>query len=292
MVAPAAVSRPPGAASSGAAGDDRPQPVIGVRLYAVPTPEGLALVAPESALADLRDVGYILADYPAAIRVDLLGAAPLAEAVEEADVLILLRRSAVVATTAADSAGGRLSAVGPLGAWYATVLVWAWLLLLFAGQNVVQVAGALWLIAGLPWARRAYRRRLDGWGRRGADGLAAVNGPVEVRCLAHAGLARLAALMESAPNDPLAACREAARACPSAGVSDLSAFYAALAAGTPPALAWLPVVRRPSPAAPQAVLDAVTSGPAPREADETLEREMARREGPEGETLRTSSTPI
>ena len=71
------------------------------------------------------------------------------------------------ATLAPDPALGRLERIGPAGLWYACLLVWGWLLLLFAADVPAQVAGALWLVAGLPLARRAYRRRLRAWGRRG-----------------------------------------------------------------------------------------------------------------------------
>lgn len=248
MVAPAGVS---GAvapdwqqAPLSAPGAAQRDPAIGVRVYAVPTPSGDALVAPESVLADLRDIGYLLADYPSAVRVDLLCATGVPGAVPEDAVVALLRHGAAAAALMADPGGRRLGAVGPRGAWYATVLVWAWLLLLFAAQNVVQVAGALWLVAGLPLARRAYRRRVAGWERQGVAGLAAISEPVEVRCVSHAGLARIAEVIDGMPGAPAAACRAAARACVGAGLAELGAFYDRLGTGEAPAQVWLPLAPR------------------------------------------------
>lgn len=292
-----------------APGAGQRKPAIGVRVYAVPTPSGDALVAPDSVLADLRDAGYLLADYPTGVRVDLLCATAVPGAVPEDAVVTLLRHGAAAAGVMADPGGRRLAAVGPRGAWYATVLVWAWLLLLFAAQNVVQVAGGLWLVAGLPLARRAHRRRVVGWERRGVAGLAAFAGPVEVRCVSHAGLALIAGVIDSMPGAPAAACRAAARACVGAGLAELSSFYDRLGTGEAPARVWLPLAPRPATSMPHSM--SAPSDPLPQpspvpEGDGLAEQQALVPEAPtlespvpdsplpevpEGGALRTSSTP-
>jgi hypothetical protein len=59
-----------------------------------------------------------------------------------------------------------------------------------------------------------------------------------VRPVPHGGLAEIARLLAQGRDDPAAACREAARACPGAGLADLALFYGALAGGTAPPGVW------------------------------------------------------
>jgi hypothetical protein len=159
-------------------------------------------------------------------------------------VVTLLRRAAAAATLGADVASQRQTGIGPSGPWYATLLAWGWLLLVFAAQSPAHAIGALWLIAGLPAMRNGYRRRRQAWDRHGAAGLHAVAGAVAVRPLPHAGLARLATVLARTPDDPSAALRAVAQACPDAGVAGLVPFYAALAAGAVPAGVWSPLTPR------------------------------------------------
>ncbi|HVG98937.1 MAG TPA: hypothetical protein VNK05_18660 [Chloroflexota bacterium] len=232
--APAAAAPAPPAAAPPAA----PGPVYGVPVYAVPAPEGTALVVPADVLDGLRDTGYVLAAAPAAVRIELLVAEPPAgaagAAISALDAATVLRRAVSAATLAPDPAARRLAAIGPQGPWYAVLLVWGWLLLLFAAQNVAQVLGGLWLVAGLPLARRAFRSRARRWGRRGAAGWHLLAAPPAVRTLPHAGLSELGRVVAAHPDDPAAACRAAALACPGAGLAGLAPFYAALAAGEAP----------------------------------------------------------
>jgi hypothetical protein len=258
MVAPARpaaesadpLGRRPGEAGQSVPGDlagltPAPWPAVGVRMYAAPTPSGPVMVVPEGALADLRDTGYVLFSAPAPVRVDLLIAGPAVPGepappvpFDEIEVVTLLRRAAAAATLAPDGASQRQAGVGPAGPWYATLLAWGWFLLLFAAQSPAHVIGALWLMAGLPAMRTGYRRRRQAWRRHGAAGLHAVAGAVAVRPLPHAGLTHLATILARDADDPSAALRAAAQACPDAGVAGLAPFYAALAAGAVPAGVW------------------------------------------------------
>jgi hypothetical protein len=238
-----------------------PGPVYGVPVYAVPAPQGTALVVPPEVVEGLRDAGYVLAAAPAAVRIDLLVAAPAAgPAVAPLEAETVLRRAVSAATLAPDPAIRRLDTVGPHGPWYVALLIWGWLLLLFAAQSAAQVLGGLWLVAGLPLARRAFRNRVRAWGRRGAAGWHLLADAPEVRPLPHAGLADLARVVAGRADDPAAACRAAALACPGAGLAGLASFYAALAAGeAPPGVyAWA----APPEPAPEPVAEPVAE-PAP-----------------------------
>jgi hypothetical protein len=262
--APAAAAPPPPAAAPAA-----PGPVYGVPVYAVPAPEGTALVVSPDVLDGLRDTGYVLAAAPAAVRIDLLVAEPApgaaVPAIAPLDAETVLRRAVSSATLVPDPAARRLAAVGPHGPWYVALLIWGWLLLLFAAQNVAQVLGGLWLVAGLPLARRAFRNRARRWGRRGAAGWHLLAEPPAVRALPHAGLSELARVLAAHPDDPAGACRAAARACPGAGLSGLVPFYAALAAGeTPPGVyAWTSSPAPEAPVPPGAPEPEATDLPAP-----------------------------
>ncbi|MGH2350084.1 MAG: hypothetical protein ACRDJN_00530 [Chloroflexota bacterium] len=282
------------AAATQAGGDVPARPAIGVRLYATPLPAGTALVAPERALADLLDTGYLLAEEPAAIRVDLLVAGPGPQDAVAAQATALLRRAAAAAAMSVTPYDHqRVSRAGPSGRWYAALVVWGWLLLLGAGQSALQAAAGLWLAAGLPWARRGSRRRQIEWVARGADGLRAVADAVEVRQLEHAGLVELARLMERHRHDAAAACRAVAQSCAAAGLADLAPIYRALAAGEPPARIWAPLLvppaESPGPGGAPAPADSgeVESGPAGRPPEGIT---AGPPDGQEGATLRTSST--
>ncbi len=255
MVAPAAPG-PPGfasppsfasqapAAAPAAGGEVLPEATqgqaLGVPVFAAPTPWGTALVVPPAVLSLLNDAGHVLASGTAPVRVDLLAPDPEAQrsaAVAE-EAVSVARRAVAGATLAPDPALGRLERIGPAGLWYACLLVWGGLLLLFAADVPAQVAGALWLVAGLPLARRAYRRRLRAWGRRGAAGWHPIADPLGVRPAAHAGLVELERVIGAQGDDPAGACRAAAQACPRLGLSGLAPFYAALAAGSTPGGVW------------------------------------------------------
>ena len=221
--------------------------MIGVRLYAAPLPGGLALVAPAAAVADLRDAATLVARYPVAVRLDVLvpaHVAGVAGAEVEAQARQLIWRAAGAAAVPPPPAE-----VGPRGRWYAALVAWGWLLVLGAAQNWAHVVGGLWLAAGLPLARRAYRASLRAWTARTAAAVHSVVTPAEVRQVEHAGLTRLAAAVQAATAAPADACRAAARLCAPAGLAGLAPFYLALADGALPSGLWT-AVPAPPPAGP------------------------------------------
>jgi hypothetical protein len=244
-------------------GADLQAPAVGVCLYAVPTPYGTALVAPAGALAALRDLGYLLAEQPAGVRVELLVARQQASEPLEREAVMLLRRAASGAALglglpakgagrkgaapsapAAGAPDGSLRRIGPGGRWYAALVAWGWLLLVATSENLLQVAGGLWLAAGLPLARRAWRRREAEWTTRGAAGLWPVTGRVTVRQHVHAGLEQLGGVVEGHGDQPQRACGLAAQACRAAGLAELVPFFAALATGSAPPGIWAPLPAR------------------------------------------------
>ena len=208
--------------------------MIVARLYAMPVPGGTVLVASELALADLAAGAHLVAMLPPSLGVDVYVAAPLPEAAVVEPARVLLRRAAAAATFPAS-----VPPLGPQGRWYAVLVIWGWLALLGASQSVAQVLGGLWLAFGLPWARRAQRRRTDRWPERAASALGTAFGDVvPVRQLVHTGLQRLTGVLEAASGPAEERLRAGAIACVAAGVPHLASFYLALAQGHRPAGTW------------------------------------------------------
>jgi hypothetical protein len=173
--------------------------VATLRLYAAPLPRelgSLALVAPPPLVEEVRHAGALLAYHPAPLELAVLAPGALDPARLQGPAGVVLRRAAVAATMAPPEDQPALP--GPQGAWYAALVTWGWLSILGAGESARSTLGGLWLAAGLPLVRRAYRRALAAHQGRAALGLAGAIDAAQVRVVEHAGLQRLAAMLAAA----------------------------------------------------------------------------------------------
>ncbi len=277
-------------------------PVVTLRLYAAPLPRelgSLALVAPPALVDEVRYAGALLAHHPAPFELAVLAPAPLDPAGIQGPAGIVLRRAAAAATMAPPA--DQPDAVGPHGTWYAALVTWGWLSILGAGESALSTLGGLWLAAGLPLVRRAYRRAQSARHGQAALGLGGAIDAASIRVVEHAGLQQVAAVLapaieasghgeHSLPVSGLAKAPEAAEApdahftamapgtaggaevdgqlqraatlCPVAGVEPLAAFYRSLAARRPPAAVWTPVPAALLHAAPAALTGPRAEAPA------------------------------
>lgn len=207
--------------------------MIHVRLYAAPLADGTALVAPPGVLRELHDVGHLLARASVPVGLDVLVPYPLPPEELSAQAITLLRRAVCAA-----AAGSHPATAGPRHRWYAALVLWGWLTVLFADQLPANVLGGLWLGVGLPWARHRVRQGAADLARRGAAGWATALWPESASQAEHYGLVRLAETLRETPGSAQEKYRAAAAQCASLGVPSLTSLYDALASGALPTGIW------------------------------------------------------